>query len=912
MLRPALTVLILALGLLDAQGAQQAGARPPLRVTSVEGITEYRLANGLRVLLFPDPSRPTTTVNITYLVGSRHESYGETGMAHLLEHMAFKGTLKRHPRPQDVTGLLNELGGDFNGSTYYDRTNYNVSFTASDENLRKALDLEADRMVNSRIAKVDLDTEFSVVRNEFEMGENDPERVTTQRVQAVAFDWHNYGKPTIGARSDIEHVRIERLQAFYRKYYQPDNAVLMVAGRIDPGKTLRMVGELFGPIPRPTRKLEKTYTVEPVQDGERGVVVRRTGGNPLLVALYHICAGSHDDGAPLAILGQVLGDEPSGRLYKALVVPKLATRVGLYPASLQENSFLQVTVELPRDGDPERARSVLLQVLEEFGKQPVTSEEVDRAKVQFQKSIELALSDTKRLCLDLTESIAQGDWRLFFKDRDRIAATAPADVDRVAGNYLRPSNRTLGQYVPTETPSRTQLPDVPDVQALLAGYRGRALVAQGEAFDASPAHVAQRTLRFTAPGGLQGALLAKRTKGEKVAASLLFRFGQEETLRGKAILASVMGDMLLRGTGQHTRQQLQDALDGLKAQVEVRTSGAAVEVTLTTVKASLPAVLRLVGELVREPAFPASELETLVQQQITALEGSLSEPMTLAQEFLAETTDPYPAGHYRAYLSPARRMEALRGVRVEALRAFHADFLGAGAALFSCVGDFDPAPIQALVTDLFGAWKSPQPYLRIPQARRELASLQKTLETPDKQMALFLAHQGWAMRDGDPDYPAFLMANHILGGGMMRNRLADRLRQKEGFSYSVGSNFTALPLDPVARWTGFAILAPQNMAKLETAFKEEVERALREGFTQAELDFARKAWLEAERGARQEDAPLADWLVTSLILGRPILWQEELEAKVRALDLAQVHRALRTYLDPARFVIVKAGDLRTR
>jgi zinc protease len=273
------------------------GAYAATKVTSVEGITEYRLSNGLQVLLFPDASRPTITVNITYLVGSRNESYGETGMAHLLEHMMFKGTREKYPKPQDVTTLLNSLGGDFNGGTYYDRTNYFVSFPASDAHLRTALEFEADRMVNSRIARADLDTEFSVVRNEFEMGENNPMRVTAQRVQAVAYDWHNYGKAAIGARSDIENVKIESLQAFYRKYYQPDNAVLVVAGKIDDEKTLREIERTFGAIPKPARILEPTYTVEPAQDGERSLIVRRVGGNRLLMVLYHVCAGSHEDSA---------------------------------------------------------------------------------------------------------------------------------------------------------------------------------------------------------------------------------------------------------------------------------------------------------------------------------------------------------------------------------------------------------------------------------------------------------------------------------------------------------------------------------------------------------------------------------------------------------------------------------------
>src|SRR5712691_5265398 len=243
------------------------------RVTSVEGITEYRLSNGLRVLLFPDPSKQTMTVNMTYLVGSAVEDYGETGMAHLLEHMVFKGSPKHTNIPQELTSH----GARPNGSTSYDRTNYFETFAATDENLNWALGLESDRMVNSFIAKKDLDSEMTVVRNEYEAGENSPFNVLLERLIATSYVWHNYGKSTIGARSDIENVPIERLQAFYHKYYQPDNAVLTIAGRFDDEKMLALVDKYFSPIPRPTRTLQKIYTIEPTQDGERTVTIRRTG-----------------------------------------------------------------------------------------------------------------------------------------------------------------------------------------------------------------------------------------------------------------------------------------------------------------------------------------------------------------------------------------------------------------------------------------------------------------------------------------------------------------------------------------------------------------------------------------------------------------------------------------------------------
>src|SRR5665213_3118241 len=279
---------------------------------TVEGITEYDLSNGLRVLVLPDASKPTATVNITYLVGSRHEGYGETGMAHLLEHMNFKGTPK-HP---DIPAELTARGARNNASTFFDRTNYFETLAASDSNVTWALQLEADRMLHSYIAKKDLETEMTVVRNEYEMGENSPFNILFERTLSTAYLWHNYGKSTIGARSDIEHVPIERLQAFYHEYYQPDNAVLTIAGHVDERKTLSLVAKYFGAIPKPERVLGKTYTEEPVQAGERTVMLRRVGDAKVVMVGVHTPALSSPDGPLVNLVGDIFTNAPSGRLYK--------------------------------------------------------------------------------------------------------------------------------------------------------------------------------------------------------------------------------------------------------------------------------------------------------------------------------------------------------------------------------------------------------------------------------------------------------------------------------------------------------------------------------------------------------------------------------------------------------------------
>ncbi len=401
-------------------------------VATVEGITEYRLPNGLRFLLFPDQSKQQITVNITYLVGSRHEGYGETGMAHLLEHLVFKGSTD-HP---NIDNELSERGSFANGTTWFDRTNYYETFPANEDNLDWALDLESDRMVNSFIKGEDLESEMTVVRNEWEAGENDPGSVLMERVMSTAYLWHNYGNSTIGARADIENVPLDRLQAFYRKYYQPDNAVLVVAGRFDHERAVAMIEEKFGTIAQPGRtganQLFETYTAEPAQDGERTVTLRRVGDVQFAIAAYHVPAGSDEKFAAIDVLAHLMSNQPAGRLYKNLVEPGLAASAAAFAFQLGEPGLLLAQAQVRKDDDLDRAAQVMLATLHGVIETPPTEEEVNRAKTQYTADFDLGFNNPQSIALQLSEWAAMGDWRLLFLHRDRVAQVTPDDVLAVA------------------------------------------------------------------------------------------------------------------------------------------------------------------------------------------------------------------------------------------------------------------------------------------------------------------------------------------------------------------------------------------------------------------------------------------------------------------------------------------------
>ena len=873
-------------------------------VTSVEGITEYRLSNGLEVLLFPDPSSNKTTVNITYLVGSRHEGYGETGMAHLLEHLLFKGSSRHKNIPQELT----EHGASPNGTTWYDRTNYYETFPASDENLAWALDLEADRMVNSFVARKDLDSEMTVVRNEFESGENNPTGILMQRTMSAAFLWHNYGNSTIGARADIENVPIGRLQAFYRKYYQPDNAVLVVAGKFNPELARRLIVEKFGAIPKPERKLIRTYTAEPTQDGERRITLRRVGEVQALTSVYHIPSGSHQDFAAVDILGEVLADSPSGRLYKSMVETKLVTGVYGGAFQLREPGLLIFIAKLLKDGPLNEAEAALVSTVEEFANTPPTQEEVDRARTSLLKSMEATLRDSQRLSLQLSEWAAMGDWRLFFLHRDRLEKVTPEQVLAVAQKYLKASNRTLGVFIPTAKPERAEIEAAPDPKELLAGYKGRPPVAQGEKFDPSFENLDARTERFELRPGLKVAFLPKKTRGESVQLKMTFHIGNLDSLRGLDMVASLTGNMLMRGTTSMTRAQIKDKLDQLRASGGVSSGASSIDASFETTRENLPALLPLVADIIKNPSFPNNEFETLMASKKARLDDSKSDPQDLAALRLRRHLQVYKKGDPRYNPTLEETEQALTSVKLGQLKDFHQRFFSLTQGEIAVVGDFEPDQIRELLKTHFDGLSSDIAYQRMVSETAPKTPINESISVPDKANALFLAARNLQLTVDHPDAPALKLGNYILGGGFLNSRLATRIRQKDGLSYGVGSSVRLGRLDKVGRFTIYAIAAPQNIEKVEAAVADELGKVVKDGFTQKEFEAARKGYLESLKVRRGRDSTLAGMLLNDLYYGDDFSRDKAWEEKIEKLTLSDLNRVASEYFQVAPISVVKGGS----
>ncbi|MEZ6139943.1 MAG: pitrilysin family protein [Zavarzinella sp.] len=896
------------LPILLATAAVAAAQDQPKKYTTVEGITEYRMSNGLRVLLVPDASRPLVTVNLTIFCGSRHEGYGETGMAHLLEHMVFKGT----PTFPDVPKALRDHGAKFNGTTWVDRTNYYETMPSSDENLEFGIRLEADRMINSYIKREDLLSEMTVVRNEFERGENDPNNILSQRMMATAYEWHNYGKSTIGNRSDIERVPVDNLREFYKRFYQPDNAMLVIAGKYDEAKALGYVQKYFGAIKKPTRKLNNTYTEEPAQDGERLVTLRRVGTTGALGVIYHIPAGSHEEFPAVAIMEDCLTNAPSGRLYKALVETKKVSSLSGTAFPWHDPGVIEINAKVDKAEDIAPAKEVMLTTLENLIEKPITEEEVTRSKQRFANFNERLLASSDDFAIQLSEWASAGDWRLFFVYRDRIEKVTAAQVNEAAKKYLVRTNRTVGEYLPAKKAERAAIPTATEVAKIVEGYQGRKAVASGEVFDPTPENIEQRTVRGNL-GGIKTVYLTKKTRGEVAEITLNLRFGNAQSLNGKNMAADMLGNMMSRGTRKRTRQEFNDELNKLSASARFSSQLGVLSVRVKAKRENIPAVLKLVGEALREPAFKKEEFDLLKLSSLESTKSQLTDPGRLAFTQLMKELMPYPKDDVRYIPTLAETVERIEATTLDQVVDLYEKQLSGMYGELAAVGDFDAKELEASLKPYLENWKTEVTFARIP---REAKTVEKgkliTIETPDKENAFYFAGIGFAKKDSDEDYPAMVVGNYLFGAAPLASRLSNRVRGEEGLSYGIQSMYVADTIDERAFFQIFAITNPKNISKVNQAISEEINKVRKDGLSLEELNAGKKAYIDQMKVERSDDSSLSSKLASYLYTGRTFEHDAKLTNKINQLEIDQVNKALNEVVDPKKLIIINSGDFQKK
>lgn len=879
----------------------------PKFVTNIEGTKEYSLSNGMKILLLPDPSQSNMVVNIIYNVGSKDEGYGEKGMAHLLEHMLFKSTKNLG----DIKKQLSDKGGAANGTTWYDRTNYYEIFPSNDENLKWALMMEADRMINATILQSDLDKEFSVVRNEFEIGENDPSGVLMEKVFSAAYLWHNYGNSTIGSKEDIERVKAPVLRKFYEKYYQPDNATLVIAGKFDEANALKYVSEYFAPLPKPTRELGGTYTVEPAQDGEKFVEVRRSGDSKIVSAAYHAAAYADKDYAALDALIEVLTADPSGYLYKSLVENQKVSSLWAFSPTVRDAGLVYFHFDVPKDKDLEATKNVVRSELDKIATISYTEQDLARAKAKLLKQIENTKNNTINKAIGYTEIVGAGGYKLAFLYRDNVEKLSLADLNRVAQKYFKSNNRTVGMFIPSKDEQRVKPAEFSNEQiaALTKDYKGKALEKEAAPFEASIANLKNNLKEGVLSNGMKYGLVNKELKGEKIIANFKFLIGNEKELAGKSSVGALTAALLSSGTKTKTKEQIQDRLDQLNSSIYFRTSGQNFLINVSTYKNNFAEVMDILQDILANATFPQNELTKMIAENNTYLEAQQKDPQAIASNELQRLANPYPKESI--FYTPTLQEEIDNNKKVtrDQITAFYQNLMGANDGLGTVLGSIDAKTTANSLEKTFGKFTAKIKYSEVKPTYFETKKLDKNFITPDKENAVALGTEKFRMDQKHPDYAALVLANEILGsGGFLSARLPMRLREKEGISYGVGSYLSVPVTNDVASWNYYAFLNPTKRDAVEAAWKEEVSKALKDGFTAQELADNKKSYANVQQTNLGMDNTLINLVNKKLQYGVSLDEYDALNTKIQALKLEEVNAALKKYLSLDKIISVYAGD----
>lgn len=932
-------------------------------VTAADGIEQYQLENGMKVLLLENRVAPVATVLVIYKVGSRNEAVGYTGSTHLLEHMMFKGTPTfNKANNTQIAATLQKIGADFNATTWYDRTNYFQ--TVPSDQIELAIKLEADRMRNSWIADEDRQSEMTVVRNELERGQNEPTMVLDEAVYAAAFREHPYHHPTIGWRADVEGVPTSRLKAFYDTFYHPNNATVIIVGDFERASALDLINKYFGAYASSEEPIPEVYTEEPPQQGERRLVIRRAGELAVVQIGFHTPGvlgqmnvlsneelarraadpPAENDIYALIVLSVALSNGITSRLYQSLVETQLAVQAYTHTDQHRDPGLFNAVAMVRPGTDPREVEEVILAELERVGREGLTEAEVEKAKQQIIAQQAYNSDGTYAIAVLLSEAEAVADWR-FYKDyTTNIAKVTPPDTARVARTYFTEDNRTVGYFIPKQEsgngnqggngngtggarplremrslfPRGVQFYDEPGAEEDGAKFEssndsassGRGQKSSDAAAANTPASVghsnlAARVSRSQLETGAKLLVLENHaTPTISLRGSL--RAGAYFEPRTKPGLASLTADMLERGTRRRDKLQLAGDLESVGAEIDFSTDPFAVNFSARALSKDLSLLIRALAEELREPSFPEDELEKLKQQTIASIQEQQANTRYRGYErftgVIFDAEHPY-------YVPPGERLIAsINSITVEDVRAFYEKYYGGRSLIVVVTGDVEAEEVRAQFASAFESFGGPESVdISVRDPEQQTGTRREVVLLKDKASVDVLIGTAAPLRRASQDYYAAMLANSALGQSTLSSRLGLQVRDKEGLTYGINSVFRA-PSLAAGPWYVGVTVNPQNVEKAINSSLAVLRDYVTNGIRPEELADEKSAAIGSFKVSLATNGGLARALWNAEFYGLGVEYIDSYPQIIQSVTVEEVNAAIRKYFRPDHLTVIVAGD----
>jgi len=875
------------------------------RIRAAQGITEYRLqSNGLTILFKEDLSTPAVNFMVEYRCGSRHEGAGTTGSAHFFEHLMFKGTRAFDPMEGNgVFDVFNRVGGILNADTSYDRTRYFECVPA--ESLELCVRIEADRMRNLKNRKADRDSEMTVVRNEFERNENNPGSALYKEVLAAAFKDHPYHHPVIGARSDVEGIPMKRMVEFYDKFYWPNNATVIVVGKFDTEQTLRWISKYFGRIPRSPKAIPLVYTVEPQQEGERRIELRRAGSLPQILIAHHTPAAIHPDIYALSVLGDVLGDSssPSSRLYKALVETGKVRSVGAGAFALKDPGLFNISASLTQGTSLAEVEAIIIRELEKLVTEPATEDELRRIKAANRKGTLLQSDDPLAYAKLISNGVGIADWKWNLDYDDHYDAVSAADIQRVAATYFSSSNRTVGVFIPTVTEKKVPAKGAETKPRTNGGRKQKRLRIES---TVQPTDFAQRVIKTVLPNGLTVCIL-RRGQGV-VAVHTAIPAGSYFTAPDKRAVAGITADMLTAGSTRFTKEQIGDVMQEMGTELDFSADRLATRTGNLLPVQDFAQFIEVLAEVTINPVLSADELKKKLPSYNANALSQLTDNSARARNAFSRVL--YPEGHPFRPGTLEEGQAQLATVTADDLKRFHAEHFTPQGAVISIVGDIDPDVALEVVRKHFGSWTGPaRKPVSVPQTTAPLADpSQKEIRValPGKaNVDMVLGHATDLNRRG-ADFFAARIACNALGEDPIADRLGKVVRSQHGLTYGVNASFGDASSGS-APWTITISVAPENIAKAQELIRQVVDQYLLEGISEDELQDKIGNAVGSQIVNLRHSAGISGAICSYEFAGLGVAAIDAVIDGYRSVTKADVDAAIRRYFDLSTSVTVIAG-----
>ncbi|MGJ5674503.1 MAG: M16 family metallopeptidase [Nostochopsis sp.] len=880
-----------------------------------EKIYQTVLENGLIVLAKEVHSAPVVSVQVWYKVGSRNEQAGVNGIAHQLEHMMFKGT---KDRPVQFGRLFSALGSDSNAFTSYDQTAYYG--TAERDKLNALLMLEADRMENTLIDAEKLASEKRVVISELQGYENSPEYRLNRAVLQQVFPEHPYGLPVGGTKADVEKFQVKQVQEYYRKFYRPDNAVLVIVGDFDTAKTLKIVKDVFGKIQKSQESSVKSQvssvkSQEPIVNSQKvshsPIVLREPGANALLQAIYPLPDANHPDIPALDVMDYILTEGRNSRLDQALIESGMATDVTGSIVSLRKAGWYELSVTATPGENLTKIDAVMQKAIATLASQQAKLEEVNRAKAQLEAAVVLSTRDITSQAMQLgNDKTTAGDYHYTDRYLTAVRRVTATDVQRVANKYLKPKARLFGFFEPTQIQASqaSQKSDGKSHSTLITeNFSENTPKIATEVTKYLPpvdmtTHPTSLTLpeQFKLSNGIEVLLLPDKST-PTVTLSGYIKAGNEFDPEDKVGLASLVAENLMNGTKTRDVLAIAKTLDERGASLDFESYREGTEIQGSALAGDLPIILNVLADVVKNPTFPGKELELTRQQALTDLKEELDNPTEVAKRTFVQSV--YPKTHpLHKFATP----KSLQRIRRQDLIAFQTQHYRPETTVLTLVGDFDPENVRSLIEAEFGNWKvsGQAPKIEYPVVSMPNKIVRLNPVLPGKTQAVtYMGNTG--INRKDQRYYAALVLNQILGGDTLSSRLGAEIRDRQGLTYGIYSTFQ------VGQNIGIFLIemqtAPEDTTRAINSTRQLLEEIHQQGVTSEEFETAKRTLISNYNVSLANPDELSYKILMNQVYGLDKKELHSFVSKIASVTLEQVNQAGRELLHPDKIVVVTAG-----